>query len=66
MMACVRYIVTLALVHLIPSWADINCMVHVVLPKQPINQFKPVHQSNQLALRAYYPNKYTVVKRKVW
>ena len=22
-------------------WADIECMVHVILPKRPINQFKP-------------------------
>ena len=35
----------LALLHLIPSWliwAEIECTVHFPLPKQPINQFKPV------------------------
>ena len=39
---------SLALVHLIPFWlfwADIECMVHVALPKRPINQFEPVEQS---------------------
>jgi hypothetical protein len=35
--------------------------VHVDLPKLPIKQFKPVFQSRQQALRAYCPNKHTVV-----
>ena len=34
--------------------------VYVVLPKQPINQFKPIQQSRQQALKAYCPNLYTV------
>ena len=51
----------LALVHLIPSWlvwAEIECTVHVSLPKQPINQFKPVQQSRYQVLRAYCPYTY--------
>ena len=53
----------LALVHFIPSWlvwAKIECRVDVALPKQPITQFKPVQQRKQQALRAYFPNIYTV------
>jgi hypothetical protein len=34
--------------------------MHVALTKRPINQFKPVHQSRQQALRADCPNIYTV------
>ena len=34
--------------------------VHFDLSKRPINQFKPVQQSKQQALRAYCPNIYTV------
>jgi hypothetical protein len=37
---------------------DIECMVHVALPKWLMNQFKPVQQSRQQALRAYCPNIY--------
>ena len=53
----------LALVHLIHSWlvwAENECPVHVVLPKWPKDQFKPVQQSRQHELRAYCPNIYTV------
>ena len=32
--------------------------MHVALPKWPINQFKPIQQSRQKALRAYCPNIY--------
>ena len=35
-------------------------MVHVALWKQIINQFKPVQQSRQQALRVYCRNIYTV------
>ena len=38
-------------------------MVHITLPKQPINQFKPagpVQQSRKQVLRAYCSNMYTV------
>ena len=35
-------------------------MVHIALPKRPINQFKPVQKSRQQALRPYCPNIYTV------
>ena len=35
--------------------------MHVALPKHPINQFKPVQQSRQQAIRAYCPNVYTDV-----
>ena len=48
----------------IPSrlvWTGIECMVLVALPKRPINQFKPVQQSRQKALRAYCPDIYTVI-----
>ena len=50
-----------SLVHLIPSWlvwAEIECTMHLALLKRPINQFKPVLQSRQQALRAYCPNIY--------
>ena len=40
----------------------IKCKVHVALPKRYTNQFKPVKQSRQQALRAYCPNLYTVVR----
>ena len=53
----------LALVSLIPSlmfWTEIESTVHVDLPKRPINQFKPVHQSRQQALKTYCPNIYCV------
>ena len=42
------------MVHLIPSWlvwAEIECSVHLGLPKQPINLFKPVQQIRQKVLR---------------
>ena len=39
-------------------WAEIECTVHVSLPKQPINQFKPVQQSRYQVLRAYCPYTY--------
>ena len=51
--------------HLILSWlvwADIECAVHVALPKWPINNFKLVKQSRQQVPRAYCPNLYTVIK----
>ena len=41
-------------------WAEIKCMVHVALPKQPIYQFKPVRKSRQQVLIAYCPNLYIV------
>ena len=50
---------SLTLVHLIPSWlvcSETECTVHVALPKWPMNQFKPVQQSIQQALRADCPN----------
>ena len=52
---------SLALVHLIPSWlvcAEIELTRHIALPKQPINQYKPVQESCQQVLRAYCPNIY--------
>ena len=52
-----------ALVHSNPSrldWVVIECTVHVVLPKQPMNQFKPVQQQ---VLRAYFPDIKTVSHR---
>ena len=36
-------------------------LVHVILPKGPINQFKTVQQSRQQALRAYCPNIHSVL-----
>ena len=45
--------------YLILSWlvlVEIKCTVHVVLPKRPINQFKPVQQNKRQALRANCPN----------
>ena len=50
---------SITLVHLIPSWlvcSETECTVHVALPKWPMNQFKPVQQSIQQALRADCPN----------
>ena len=47
-------------VHAIPSLlvlADIQCMVHFVLPKQPINKFDRFAKKQQV-LRAYCPNIY--------
>ena len=38
--------------------------MHVALPKRPINQFNLIQQSRQQALRAFYPNIYTVAMRK--
>ena len=55
---------SLALVHLISSWlgsGEIECIMHVVLPKQPINKLKVIQQSRQQVLEAYCPDKYTVV-----
>ena len=43
-----------------PVWVDIESTVHVVLPKRPVNQFKPVQQRKQQALRTCCSNKYTV------
>ena len=37
-------------------WEEIGYTVHVALPKQPINHFKPVQQSRQQELRSYCPN----------
>ena len=34
--------------------------MHVALPKQHVNQFIPVQQNRQQALRAYCPNIYTM------
>ena len=54
---------SLALSHSIPSWlvrAEIVYTIHVVLHKQFLNQFKPVQQSRQQALKAYCTNIYTV------
>ena len=39
---------------------EIECKVHVDLPKRPTNQFQPVWQIRQQALRAYCPTLYTV------
>ena len=62
------YIISvLVIVHgnLIPSWlgsgSEFEYAVNVGLSKQPINQFKPVKQSRQKALRGYCPNMYTVI-----
>ena len=41
-------------------WTEMKCTVHVALSKRSTNQLKPVQQSRQQLLRAYYPNKYTV------
>ena len=52
-----------ALIHLIPSClvcSEIESTMHVALPKQPINQFKPVDKSKQQALRPNCPNMSTV------
>ena len=49
---------SLAFVHLIPSWlvwAEIECTVHVALPKWPISKLTIVPQSRQQVLRAYCP-----------
>ena len=58
----------LALAHWIPSWlvwAEIECKMHVSLPKQPpISQFKLVQQSRQQMLRVYCPNIYCAVCKK--
>ena len=35
-------------------------MVYIALPKQPINQFKPVQESRQQELSAYYLYVYTI------
>ena len=51
------------MVNSIPSWqvwAEINSMMHVVLPISAINQFKPVHQS-RLTILIYI---YTVKKSR--
>ena len=40
--------------------SSVRYMLHVTLPKWPINPFKPVQQSRQQVLRAYCPNIYTV------
>ena len=55
--------ISLVLVDSIPSWlvvAEIECTDRFGLPKWPRNQFKPVHQSRQQALRGCPPNIYTV------
>ena len=60
-----RTVVTLNLVYLIPSWlvwAEIVYTVTVARPKRCINQFKPVQQSSQKALRTYCSNIYSVQK----
>ena len=41
--------------------AGLECKMHVVLPKQPINKLKLIQQSRQQVLEAYCPDKYTVV-----
>ena len=35
-------------------------IVYIALPKQPINQFKPVQESRQQELSAYYLYVYTI------
>ena len=59
---CFRNLLTFSfsyvVVHSFPSWlvwAEVKFMVHVALPKQPINPFKPVQQNRKQALRAYCP-----------
>ena len=42
--------------------AEIMCMVHLDLPKWPINQFEPVEQSRHQALKAYCPNIYIYIR----
>ena len=56
-----KALATLSFGTLIPYgvvWAEIEYIVHVVLPIGPINQFKPVQQSRQQTPRAYCPNIY--------
>ena len=40
--------------------AEMECALHVALPKWSLNQLKPVQQITQQVLRAYCPNIYTV------
>ena len=59
---------SLLYIHLIPSWLgreEIKSTVHVALQRQPINQFKPSQQSIKQALRAFFPNIYTVPRGQV-
>ena len=44
-------------------WAEIECSVHVALPKRPLNQFKPVQQLRQLMLRAFCTNIFILCKK---
>ena len=39
-------------------WAEIEFIVHVALPKRPMNRFQPVIQSRKQALRACCPKIY--------
>ena len=43
-----------------------KCKMHVALPKHPTNQFHPVGQSRQQALKPYCPNVYTVKIKGLW
>ena len=47
------------------DWSRQISSVHVALPKQTINQFEPVQQSRQQALRPYCSNIYTVPLIKI-
>ena len=38
-------------------------MVHIALPKQPIDQFNPVIYNRKQELRASFPNMYTGFKK---
>ena len=51
---------SLALIHSNSSWLEIQCTVHVALPKRPIKWFQLVSQSRQQVVKAYCPNVYTV------
>ena len=50
-------------IRILPGWsgAEIECTVHVALPKLPINQLKPVMQSRQHVLRTCCPNIHIVI-----
>jgi hypothetical protein len=62
----IRTVKTLATLYLwyicfFPGWSGLGrnrVMVHITLPKWPINQFKPDQQTRKQALRAYCPNIY--------
>ena len=68
--ACTVYILgqkalsySLALVHSIHSWlvwAEIECTVHIAMPKRPFDQFWLVQQSREKGQISWCPNIYTV------